>query len=224
MGAIYRIWNTQNGKSYIGQSYRPYNRILQHLIPHSDEGSREIHNDLHRYPPESWNWEILAYGIDERSCRIVNPPWVGFVHKSINTLERELIRQYDSINNGYNRQPGGGVEYRQTLSESYTPLQMRKKIFDAIYAYRFQRQRGISVEAYRHQRETQLQHEREAQRVPALEAQLQRAQEALHHLEQENQLLREQQHRPEDIQEQGCWTIFLIWCGIAVLSGLLASC
>ena len=91
-------------------------------------------------------WEILAYGIDEKSSRIVNPPWMGFVHKSINTLERELICQYDSIKNGYNRQPGGGVEYRQTLDESYTPLQMRKEIFDAIYACRFQHQHGISVE------------------------------------------------------------------------------
>ena len=221
MGTIYRIWNTQNDKSYIGQSYRPYNRILQHLTPHSDEGSREIHKDLHRYPPESWEWEILAYGIDERSCRIVNPPWVGFAHKSINTLECELIRQYDSIKNGYNRQPGGGVPYRQTLSESYTPLQMRRKIFDAIYAYRFRHQRGISVEAYR-------QHQQEAQRKRELEVQLKREREARHRLEQENQLLREQQHRPEDVQQEGCWTTFLIYAGLffglVFLLGILANC
>ena len=70
--------------------------------------------------------------------------------------------------------PACGVDFRPTISESYTPLQMRRELFDAIYAYRFQRQRGISVEAYRHQREAQLQRERDVQRMPELEGQLQR--------------------------------------------------
>ena len=143
MGTIYRIWNAHNGKSYIGQSYEPYNQIRQHLMPWSEEGRCKIHADLHKYPPESWKWEILARRIDERSSRILEPP-LGFVHKSINALECELIRQYDSIKNGYNDQPSGGVEYRQTFNESYTPAQMQQEIYDAIDAYRFQHQHGTS--------------------------------------------------------------------------------
>ena len=223
MGSIYRIWNTHNGKSYIGQSYKPHSRIRQHLIPGRGGGSLKIHADLHKYPPETWKWEILAHGIDERSCRIIKPPW-GYAHKSINRLECELIRQYDSINNGYNDQPGGGVEYRQTVRESYTPSQMQRDIYDAIDAYRFQHQHGTSREAYRHQLETQLQREREAQRVPELEAQLQHEREVRHRLEQEVQLLREQQHRPENVKEQGCWTMFLILYGLFGLAVVFWSC
>lgn len=239
MGSIYRIWNTHSRKSYIGQSYKPYNRIRQHLIPGREKGSLKIHADLHKYPPESWKWEILAHGINERSCRIIEPP-LGHAHKSINTLECELIRRYDSIKKGYNDHPGGGVKYRQTVPESYTPAQMQRDIYDAIDAYRFQHPKGTSQKAYRHEREAQLQHEREiqlqrereAQRVPELEAQLQREKEVRHHLEQEVQRLREQvaqlqggqQHRAEDVQEQGCFSMLFIFCGLFGLAVVLASC
>ena len=123
---------------------------------------------------------------------------MSFVHKSINTLECELICQYDSIKNGYNIQPGGGVEYRQTVRELYTPLQIRKEIFDSIYAYRFR----ISEEEYGPQREAQVQGERAVQRLPELEGQLQREREERHRLEQENRLLREQQYQPENAQQE----------------------
>ena len=158
---------------------------------------------------------------------------MGFVHKSINTLECELIRQYDSIKNGYNDQPGGGVKYHQTIKEAYTPPQMQHDIYDAIDAYRFQHLHGTSRKAYRHQqRQAQLQSQREAQRLRELESQLRREREERHRLKQEVQRLREQvaqlqggqQHRPEDIQEQGCWTTFLIWCGLFGLTIILESC
>lgn len=181
MGAIYRIWNTVNGKSYIGQSYRPYYRIREHLMPSRRGGSLEIHADLHKYPPDSWKWEILAESVDERTCKIFAPslnlsdglpfsePNYELWHINLDGLERELIRQYDAISNGYNITPGGyGRDHRQTTDETDRASRIRKEIYNDIDDYQFQCQHGISREAYQRQqqqqRQREIEHEIEQQR------------------------------------------------------------
>ena len=99
MTAIYRIWNTRNGKSYIGQSYRPYRRIQQHLTPCSATGCPAIQEDLLNYPPDSWQWEIL----DNTDRQHLFDTTTGRHHYfKIDDLERRYIREYDSVRNGYN--------------------------------------------------------------------------------------------------------------------------
>ncbi len=130
MGSIYRVWNTVNSKSYIGQSYRPYGRMLDHLTG-SEEGSSAIQDDLLNYPPDSWQWEILDNNDDDGGTlfEISN-------NARLNDLERKYIRQYDSICNGYNIMPGGGViRYRKTEEESYLRSQMQRMIYQQSHGY-----------------------------------------------------------------------------------------
>ena len=93
MGAIYRIWNNRNGKSYIGQSVRPASRVYRHL---TGDGSRELAADLLKYDRTAWQWEILADKSD-------------YLGVSLNELETRFIHQYESVKTGYNLNRGGGV-------------------------------------------------------------------------------------------------------------------
>ncbi len=137
MGAIYRIYNTENGKSYIGRSNRPYQRIVRHLMPESSVGSPAIQADLLNHPPESWQWEILA---DDRDY-----PGV-----SIDELESQFILGYNSQANGYNIMPGGeGFASSATKDEprlrwkhtTFDRSQIRGRITRAIDDYQ-QRERA----------------------------------------------------------------------------------
>ena len=155
MTAIYVIWNKRNGKSYVGQSIHPYRRILQHLMPNSSGGSREIHADLLNYPPDSWQWHILANTGGERAYDIWGDQ---LIH-----LERQFIHKYDSIRKGYNIMPGNDVEYSLTHDKPYLSWgrrtfnrsQMQQVIYDAIDDYQFRHQHGISRAEYQRQCERQ---------------------------------------------------------------------
>ncbi len=155
MTAIYRIWNTRNGKSYIGQSNRPYHRILRHLMPNSSGGSPAIHADLLNYPSDAWQWEIIA----DTSGRQASNFW----HFSLTDLECHFIREFDSVRNGYNISPGSVVKFSLTHDEPYLSWgiktfhrsEMQQVIYDAIDDYQFQHQHGISRAGYQRQCERQ---------------------------------------------------------------------
>ena len=162
MGAIYRIYNIETGKSYIGRSNRPYQRIIRHLMPDSSEGSPAIQEALLNHPPESWQWEIIA---DDKD----------YLGVSIDDLERRFIHQYDSRVSGYNIMPGGeGFASGDTQKETrlswrmatFDRSQMRDRIVRAIADYQertraeHQRQQEIiseygSLEAYRKHQQKQ---------------------------------------------------------------------
>ena len=146
MGAVYRIWNKKNGKSYIGQSNRPYKRIKKHLTPESMGVSKQIQEDLLKYAPEVWNWEIVA---EERHYQL----W----GVTLNELEIENIRKFDTYNNGYNENRGGGVRFsRPTHSEDNLRLnqqKMREEIRHTIGNYQCQKFYGISLQEFLRQRE-----------------------------------------------------------------------
>ena len=144
MGAIYRIWNEANGKSYVGQSSRPYRRVLRHLMPGEHGGSKEIQKDLLKYYPDVWNWRIVA---DEKDY-----PGV-----TLDELETEFIKKWDSYENGYNNAPGGGVgASKSTHTEQYLSIkgklfaisEMREGIKDAIADYQFEASHGMSRTEY----------------------------------------------------------------------------
>ena len=122
MGAIYRIYNTVTGGSYIGQSDSPYARIKQHLTPLGSSGSREIQADLLSLPPESWQWEIVA---DEKD----------YLHISLDTLENLFIMFYDAITHGYNIKAGGGTASGDTQDETELRKGMRAEIVCKISDY-----------------------------------------------------------------------------------------
>ena len=141
MGAVYRIWNEQNGKSYIGQSSRPYKRIKTHLTPGDTRASNQIQDDMLNYAPEVWNWEIVA---EEKHYRL----W----GVSLNELEIENIRKFDSYNNGYNENRGGGVRFSHpTHSEKNLRLdqqRMREEIRHTIGNYLCQQFNSMSLQEF----------------------------------------------------------------------------
>ena len=171
MAAIYRIYNTANGKSYIGCSKRPYQRITRHLTPEWSSGSPGIRRDLLEVPPESWQWEILADGSD-------------YPDVPIGELERHFIRVYNSQANGYNIMPGGegsssGATQNEAQRSRFEPVKMRERIIRGIADYQRRhkaekaRQQAIiaehgSLEAHREyqQRQWEIQ-QREAARERA---------------------------------------------------------
>ncbi len=146
MGAIYRIWNKRNGKSYIGQSVTPADRVWNHL---TGNGSGQIAADLIKYDGTAWEWQILA---DESDY-----PGV-----SLNELEKRFIRQYDSVRTGYNHNKGGGV--RVTLrgqvrwrgywdNERLNRILRSERILDAIDNYRCLQIHGMTRTEYQRQQE-----------------------------------------------------------------------
>lgn len=123
MGAIYRIFNTDTGQSYIGQSDRPYHRINNHLTPGCPNGSTLVQAALLNHPPESWQWEMVA---DNKDYPLV----------SLNALECLFIDLYDARTHGYNINPGGGAPpCGDTQDETQFRKGMRDRIVRAISNY-----------------------------------------------------------------------------------------
>lgn len=146
MGAIYRIWNEANGKSYVGQSNRPHQRILRHLMPWASDGSQAIQKDLLKYHPDVWKWNIEVYDGGAGT----------------NKLERSFIDKWDSYENGYNATPGGGARssspthfetHISYAGKLFDRSEMRARITDAILDYQFREIHGISRAEYRWQQQ-----------------------------------------------------------------------
>lgn len=138
MGAIYRIYNTVTGGSYIGQSDSPYARIKQHLTPLGSNGSREIQADLLSLPPESWQWEIVA---DEKD----------YLHISLDTLEDLFIMFYDAITHGYNIKSGGGPASGDIQDETELRKGMRVEIVRKISDYQKSHRKKLLINEGREQ-------------------------------------------------------------------------
>lgn len=196
MGAIYRIWNVANGKSYVGQSSKPCRRILQHLTPGKPGGSAEIQKDLLIYESDVWRWKIEA---DEKDY-----PGV-----TLDQLERAFIRRWDSYKNGYNAAPGGGVRSSVPTSSETTLrklLDTTDTIKNTIADYQFKEVHGISRSEYEWQQKIIAEY-------GSLEAYEQ-------HRDQEEKLRKEEQHKMEMIYTF-FWPVVILSLG---LISLLAQC
>ncbi|MGL5086838.1 MAG: GIY-YIG nuclease family protein [Clostridium sp.] len=98
---IYRIYNTINNKSYIGQSKNIKKRILYHHV-------YDFNNPNNSCYENKFYQAIRKYGLDNFEVEIL----VLCDQKELNQNEIELIDKYNSFKDGYNSTVGG-----QSLSE-----------------------------------------------------------------------------------------------------------
>ena len=110
MGSIYKITNTVNGKSYIGQTIHDVEktRIRDHFTGRGNEG---ISDDIEIYGQDVFTYEILHDGI---------------LPEFLDILEKEEIAKHNTMSpNGYNQTNGGGgggspsAETRRRMSEAH---------------------------------------------------------------------------------------------------------
>ncbi len=107
MGSIYKITNTLNGKSYIGQTRHDAvkTRIRDHL---RGKGSQPVKDAIEKYGQDAFTFEILHDGI---------------IPEFLDDLEKEVIAKFNTVSpHGYNLTEGGeGGSHceitRQKLSE-----------------------------------------------------------------------------------------------------------
>ena len=143
MGSIYKITNTVNGKSYIGQTRHDAEktRIRCHLNGDS-KGSRLVKRAIEKYGKDAFAYEILHDGI---------------IPEFLDDLEIEAIKKFNTIApQGYNLTAGGEggspseetrrkmsevgksrtVEHRRRLSEAQTGRkhseETKRKISEAV--------------------------------------------------------------------------------------------
>ena len=93
MGSIYKITNTVNGKSYIGQTRHnaEKTRIRDHL---AGNGSVLIKKAIEKYGKDAFTYEILHDGI---------------IPEFLDNLEIEVIAKFNTLSpHGYNLTTGGG--------------------------------------------------------------------------------------------------------------------
>lgn len=108
---IYKVTNSINGKIYIGQTiksleYRKYN----HVGGARRNPATYFLRVLKKYGADSFKWQVICI------CPNLN---------SLNEQERYYISLYDSFNNGYNLNKGGGGTYGYKISEE-TRNKLRK--------------------------------------------------------------------------------------------------
>jgi group I intron endonuclease len=102
---IYKFTHIDSNRSYIGQTVQdPNQRRLEHICDsrHTPR-TYHFHNALRVYGVEAFTFEVIdqATSLDE-----------------LNLLEEKYVKQYDSINNGFNiRQPGGNKIHSQESIE-----------------------------------------------------------------------------------------------------------
>lgn len=99
---IYKL-TAPNGKCYIGQSINLVKRLNKYKNLNC-ENQLHIYNALKKYGWDSFTVEIL-WGTDD----LTN------IYEVLNMLEVDFINLYDSMENGYNLQPGG---YNYKMSEA----------------------------------------------------------------------------------------------------------
>ena len=111
MGSIYKITNTVNGKSYIGQTIHDAakGRINDHLNGVAN-GSRLVRHAVKKYGKDAFTYEILEENI---------------FPKFLPDLEVHYIKKFNTVApNGYNLTHGGEIgkkhspETRQKMSEA----------------------------------------------------------------------------------------------------------
>lgn len=94
-GIIYYAYNKVSGKYYVGQTVQPFKmRIRNHYSVAKHDRSTNVHfkNALKFYNIDEWDWKVIEeVEVDK-----------------LNEREHYWIRKYDSFENGYNCNWGGG--------------------------------------------------------------------------------------------------------------------
>lgn len=94
MGSIYKITNTVNGKSYIGQTCRDVEkRVFKEHLRRPSSDCKLLGNAVKKYGADNFTYEILHDGI---------------IPEFLDTLEVEAIKTHNTLApNGYNLTTGG---------------------------------------------------------------------------------------------------------------------
>ena len=106
-GSIYRIYNTVNGKSYVGQTIQNVDDYVNRKIKHCSSHVRNLYRAISKYNEESFDWEVLIV------CK----------SEHLDFFERFYIQYYDCVDNGYNLEYGGNpnkvvsIETRKIMSK-----------------------------------------------------------------------------------------------------------
>lgn len=95
-GIIYK-YTSPSGKVYIGQTYNEKER-RRNFISKRSYGGKAIDNAREKYGPSSFKYEVLFQ---------IQTDDVDILESTLNEKEIYYIELYDSINNGYNIEPGG---------------------------------------------------------------------------------------------------------------------
>ena len=105
---IYKIINIQNNKVYIGQTIRPVEQRFQ----------RHINDALNNILDTHFARAIRKYGKDSFKVEIID---TAQTQDELNQKEQYWIRQYDSVNKGYNETDAiskcGGNTYQSKTEE-----------------------------------------------------------------------------------------------------------
>ena len=96
-GIIYK-YISPNNKVYIGQTLNEERRRKEFLDLKKQYGGLKIYNARKKYKPENFKYEIL-FKKEYSDIETAN--------NELNILEEKYIKEYDSINNGYNITLGG---------------------------------------------------------------------------------------------------------------------
>ena len=123
-GIIYKIENTINGKCYIGQTTRSFNkrydckgvgieRVYKYYKKRKGNNFgciEELVNDIEKYGLDSF---IVEEELD-----------IAYSKESLDELEKKYIKEFNCVGNGYNSEHGGrnaspSSETRKKLSESH---------------------------------------------------------------------------------------------------------
>ena len=92
---IYKITNLDNGKAYIGKSTNIKKRLADHFkssIGISSIADQAVHHEILR--TGFWNWTL--------------EPIIYCDKDKLNEMEKYYINFFDTVNNGYNKNNGGG--------------------------------------------------------------------------------------------------------------------
>lgn len=89
---IYKLTNTVNDMSYIGQTIHPTTRKQQHFGQARRGGTSYLHRSIRKYGKSNFTWEILC----ECSSK-----------EELDEMEFHYIKQYNTYHKGYNMSWGG---------------------------------------------------------------------------------------------------------------------
>lgn len=94
---IYKITNKVNGKIYIGESFDIERRWKEHIddLNNNNHHSNKLQNDWNTYGKDNFKFEIIR-DVTNDMISSFNMELVLLVYEDI------YIKEYDSINNGYN--------------------------------------------------------------------------------------------------------------------------
>ena len=121
--SIYKATNKTNGKCYIGFDSNWPQRMWEHKSPVNYNKKYKFYNALRKYGLDNFEWEILYQSKDKEY--------------TLKIMETFFIKQYDSMNCGYNSTMGGegqfGAKHSRKQKQAVSkPITINDTTYDSI--------------------------------------------------------------------------------------------